>query len=70
MRSSLFGLLMMCWSVGVLGGCENSLLDRSLVFATHTTLGLEVSVSPAATSSPVKLLLGYERSEGVLLFRG
>ena len=27
-------------------GCKNSLIDRSLVFTTHTTMGLEISVSP------------------------
>ncbi len=52
--------------LGVLGGCENSLLDRSLVFSTHTTLGLEVSISPAETSAPARILMGYKRSEGVL----
>jgi len=52
----------------LLTGCENSLIDRSLIFATHTTLGLEVAVGgPAETAvSPVKLIVGYKRSEGVL----
>lgn len=52
----------------VLTGCENSLIDRSLIFATHTTAGLEVAVGgPAETAvSPVKLIIGYKRSEGVL----
>jgi hypothetical protein len=49
-----------------LAGCRtNSLLDRSLIFSTHTSLGIEVSVSPSETSSPAKLLIGYKRSEGV-----
>ena len=47
-------------------GCENSLLDRSLVFFTNTTLGVEVSVSPSDATAPVKLIIGYKRSEGVL----
>ncbi len=51
----------------VLTGCwENSLLDRSLIFSTHTTLGLEIAVSPAETSAPAKIIIGYKRSEGVL----
>lgn len=51
----------------VLTGCwENSLLDRSLIFSTHTTLGLEIAVSPAETSSPAKILIGYKRTEGVI----
>lgn len=53
-------------AVACIGGCTDSLLDRSLVFATHTTLGVEVSVSPSEASSPVKALIGYSRSEGVL----
>ncbi len=47
-------------------GCENSLLDRSLVFFTNTTLGVEVSVSPSDATAPVKLIIGYKRAEGVL----
>ena len=51
----------------VLTGCwENSLLDRSLIFSTHTTLGLEIAVSPAETSSPAKIIIGYKRAEGVI----
>lgn len=47
-------------------GCENSLLDRSLVFFTNTTIGIEVSVSPSDATAPVKLIIGYKRAEGVL----
>ena len=47
-------------------GCENSLLDRSLIFTTNTTLGVEVAISPADSTSPVKLIIGYKRFEGVL----
>ena len=50
----------------VLTGCENSLLDRSLIFATHTTLGVELSLTPAEASGPVNIIIGYKRSEGVL----
>lgn len=50
-----------------LTGCrENSLLDRSLLFATHTTMGLEIAVSANEIDSPVKILIGYKRSEMVL----
>ena len=48
------------------GGCENTLLDRSLVFFTNTTMGVEVSVSPSDATAPVKLIIGYKRAEGVL----
>jgi len=47
-------------------GCKDSLLDRSLIFSTHTTLGVEVSASPAESGEPVKLIIGYKRSEGVI----
>ena len=47
-------------------GCANSLIDRSLVFSTSTSLGIEVSVDPANSSAPVNLLMGYKRYEGVL----
>jgi hypothetical protein len=55
-------------SVGALMllGCrENSLMDRSLVFATNTTFGLDVGVSPEA-GDPGHITIGYKRSEGVL----
>jgi hypothetical protein len=51
----------------MLVGCwEDSLLDRSLIFSTHTTLGIEVAVSPAETTSPAKIIIGYKRTEGVI----
>lgn len=50
----------------LMAGCENSLLDRSLVFFTNTTIGVEVSVSPSDATAPVKLIIGYKRAEGVL----
>lgn len=50
----------------VLAGCKNSLLDRSLVFFTNTTIGVEISVSPSDATSPVRLIIGYKRAEGVL----
>lgn len=49
----------------MLAGC-GSLLDRSLIFATHTTIGVEVSASPAETGSPIALIIGYKRFEGVI----
>ena len=60
---SILGTVALC----SLSGCgENRLIDRSLVFATHTTMGLELSVSPAETSGPVNMVLGYKRTEGVI----
>ncbi len=48
-------------------GCTNSLLDRSLIFSTHTTAGVEVSITPAETAtSPVSMVIGYKRFEGVV----
>lgn len=49
-----------------MAGCSNSLLDRSLVFSTGTTFGVEVAVSPAETQSPAKIIIGYKRFESVL----
>ncbi len=49
----------------LLAGCSN--LDRSLIFATHTTQGLELSVgAPQSGGSPVQIVLGYKRFEGVI----
>lgn len=49
-------------------GCrENSLLDRSLIFSTHTAAGIELAVNPAQTTgAPAKLMIGYSRTEGVI----
>lgn len=47
----------------LLGAC--STLDRSLVFATHTTTGLEVSAQ-GTSSTPLCLVIGQKRFEGVL----
>lgn len=52
--------------VSLIGGCENSLIDRSLIFSTHTNFGLEVSINPAEMSAPAKVQIGYQRTEGVL----
>ena len=45
-----------------LGGCSN--LDRSLLFFTTSTAGLEVGID--ATQSSGKILIGYKRAEGVV----
>jgi len=47
-------------------GCKNSLGDRSLVFFTGTTVGLEVAVNPSDPTGPGKIIIGYKRGEGVL----
>jgi hypothetical protein len=47
-------------------GCQNTLPERSLVFFTGTTLGLEVSASPSSPEGPAKIVMGYKRVEGVL----
>lgn len=44
-------------------GCSN--IDRSLIFFTNTTTGLEVSAS-GTTADPVRIILGYKRQEGVI----
>jgi len=64
-RRCLVGLTLVA-ALCVLVGCQNSLIDRSLIFSTHTTFGLEVSVNPAETNSPAKIIIGYQRTEGVL----
>jgi hypothetical protein len=55
-------------TLSLVGGCQkDSLLDRSLIFATHTTLGLEASIQPTdAATTPVSLVIGYKRTDGVL----
>lgn len=47
-----------------ISGCKNSLLDRSLIFTTNTTTGLELSANPTQTAgSPLKLIAGFKRQE-------
>lgn len=41
-------------------GCENT--QRSLVFSTGTSWGIEIAVKPQ-TDSPINLLIGYKRAE-------
>lgn len=53
-------------AVFALAGCKNSVVDRSLIFSTNTSLGLEVAVNPSGTEAPAKILIGYKRFEGVL----
>ena len=60
--------VLVCLLACLLGGCyKDSFVDRSLIFATHTTLGLEASIQPTETATtPVSLVLGYKRTEGVM----
>jgi hypothetical protein len=54
--------------VALLGACTVtgcSTLDRSLVFTTHTTTGLEISAQ-GASSTPLGLVIGQKRFEGVM----
>ncbi|MEM1221728.1 MAG: hypothetical protein AAGH40_03125, partial [Verrucomicrobiota bacterium] len=44
-------------------GCTS--IDRSMVFTTGTTIGLDISTS-AVDTQPVKLTIGYKRLEAVL----
>ena len=46
----------------LLSGCDN--LNRSLLFYTHTNVGIEVGVDPTQQSG--KVLIGYKRAEGVV----
>jgi len=41
-------------------GCAN--IERSLVFSTGTTIGLEAAISPQS-ESPVDIIIGYKRAE-------
>ncbi|MEM1355124.1 MAG: hypothetical protein AAGH88_09595 [Planctomycetota bacterium] len=43
-----------------LAGCQN--LNRAMIFSTGTTIGLEVSTSPAS-DTPVQLVFGLKRTE-------
>ena len=47
----------------LMAACAN--VDRSLIFFTNTTTGLEVSTGSASTD-PVRIIVGYKRQEGVL----
>jgi hypothetical protein len=65
MRSPLASTQLLLLGGALLVGCSN--LDRSLIFATHTTEGLELSVgAPQSGGSPVQIVLGYKRFEGVI----
>lgn len=51
----------------ILTGCgKDELLDRSLIFSTYTTIGVEVAVSPAEPSGPARIIIGFKRAEGVI----
>ncbi len=65
-RKTLFPILGTVLLCSVTSCRQDGLIDRSLVFSTHTTMGLELSVSPAETSGPVNMVLGYKRTEGVI----
>jgi len=44
-------------------GCDNA--NRSMVFFTGTTLGVEIAFEPNSTA-PAKFIVGYKRAEGLL----
>jgi hypothetical protein len=60
-RLSCLAWLSLC-AAALLTGCDN--LNRSMVFFTGTTFGVEIAVEPQ-TSTPAKLVLGYKRAEGL-----
>lgn len=45
-------------------GCGS--LDRSMLFFTHTTVGIEVSAGDPTSGAPIKAVVGYKRAEGVI----
>lgn len=49
--------------LGCVAGCHNA--QRSMVFFTGTTLGVEVSFEPNSTT-PAKFIVGYKRAEGLM----
>ena len=53
-------MLIACAIIAMVCGCAN--LERSLVFSTGTTIGLEVAVSPNS-EAPVDIVIGYKRAE-------
>jgi len=61
MRWALAGLLGL-GCVSGLSGCDN--VNRSLIFFTNTTVGVDVGVDPTASSG--KVIIGYKRAEGVI----
>ena len=54
-------LIMICGSL-YLSGC--STVERSMLFFTRTTIGIEVSTGEPGT--PVEIVAGYKRAEGVI----
>ncbi len=52
--------LICCSILIIFSSCAN--IERSLVFSTGTTIGLEVAVSPSS-EAPVDILIGYKRAE-------
>lgn len=60
MKIRMFALLAL--PTLLLSGCDN--LNRSLLFYTHTNVGIEVGVDPTQQSG--KVLIGYKRAEGVV----
>lgn len=52
-----------CLGIVMISGCAN--IERSMVFSTGTTIGLEVAVSPSS-EDPVNVVIGYKRAEVLL----
>lgn len=56
-----FGMLSI--SLLFLSGCDNA--NRSMVFFTGTTLGIEIAFEPNL-AAPAKFIIGYKRAEGLM----
>ena len=56
-----FGMLSI--SLLFLSGCDNA--NRSMVFFTGTTLGIEIAFEPNS-AAPAKFIIGYKRAEGLM----
>lgn len=56
-----FGILSI--SLLFVSGCDNA--NRSMVFFTGTTLGIEIAFEPNS-AAPAKFIIGYKRAEGLM----
>lgn len=59
-------LVLAALSAAAVSGCQRSVANRSLIFFTGTTMGVEVAVNPSDATGPMRLVVGYKRAEGVL----
>lgn len=60
LRSARLAIALLMLVLPALPGCQN--LNRAMIFSTGTTVGLELSTSPAS-DTPLQLVFGMKRAE-------